>query len=158
MASTTSSCISGEAPLLINFGYLFRELSGRLFLHSVKIKPEGHLEVEFQTQTNFYGMFAISKGTSQSTVTSHDHLQLTFDLKLTQTEQTFDNPKQMWQFISDSSVSNRCVFCDIENIVLGLVTLGQWLPAFSWPGRVLAMPNKLGTPCKIVGFYITLIR
>ena len=40
-----------------------------------------------------------------SSVTSHDHLQLTFDLDLTQSEESYDNPKQMWSFVSQSAVS-----------------------------------------------------
>ena len=97
-------------------------MSGRLFLHSVKIQPKGHLAVEFQTRTKFYGMFVMEKEGSRSTVTSHDHLQLTFDLKLTQSEKTFDNPKQMWEFVSDSAVSSQLLFVSFfENVTLLVV-------------------------------------
>ena len=81
------------------------DLKGRLFLHSVKILRQGHLAVEFQPQANIYGMFVKRRSGSMSSVTSHDHLQLTFDLDLTQSEESYDNPKQMWSFVSQSAVS-----------------------------------------------------
>ncbi|KAF6028615.1 FREM2 [Bugula neritina] len=97
--------------------YSFADVSGTLFLHSVKIQTNGHLVVEFQTQPNFYGQFIMEEKVAQSSVTSHDHLQLTFQLQLIQSENTFDNPKQTWQFVSDSAVSYVLLSCAVSHVL-----------------------------------------
>lgn len=81
------------------------DLSGRLYLQSMKIQGRGNLLVKFQTQTNFYGKFLLKDGNSESSISSADRSQLGLSLELLNSEQTFSNPKQIWQFVSDSAVS-----------------------------------------------------
>ena len=61
--------------------------------------------MELQSQTNFYGKFLYKDGRHVSSVSSNEFPDLDFRLELVQSEQSFDNPKQLWRFVSDSAVS-----------------------------------------------------
>lgn len=70
--------------------------------------------VEFQSQTNFYGKFVYKNGRLVSTAKSNQFPELNFRLELVQSEQSFDNPKQLWRFVSDSAVSIRFWLFKVE--------------------------------------------
>jgi len=75
----------------------------------MSIQSHGHLSVQFQTQTDFYGMFVRTDGRRDSLVQSNDLSHVNFDLRLLQTEESFDNPTQLWQFNSDAAVSHLVI-------------------------------------------------
>ncbi|XP_043918185.1 FRAS1-related extracellular matrix protein 3 [Protopterus annectens] len=82
------------------------ELQGSLYPTSMRINDEGRLVVNFKTEVRFRGQFVMSHpGTTLSSmVMSADHPGLTFTLTLARSEPTFNQPVQLWNFISDFAV------------------------------------------------------
>lgn len=80
---------------------------GYLYPTSMRIHDDGRLVVSFRTEARFRGQFVAShpSTTVESMVVSPDHPDLTFNLELTRSDPTFEQPNQEWSFVSDLSVS-----------------------------------------------------
>ncbi|KAK3099400.1 hypothetical protein FSP39_003828 [Pinctada imbricata] len=77
-------------------------VKGDLFPTSVRVTDDNRLAVTFRTEANFRGMFIpVNKETAiSSRVTSPDHPDLNFDLRLLRSDPTYENPDQLWEFTS----------------------------------------------------------
>ncbi|XP_039606137.1 FRAS1-related extracellular matrix protein 3 [Polypterus senegalus] len=107
------------------------ELQGAMYPTSMRINEEGRLVVNFKTEVRFRGQFVMSHpGTSlTSMVMSADHPGLTFTLSLTRTEPTFNQPVQLWSFVSDFAVRDYS----------GTYTV-KLIPCTSSPNQEFAIP------------------
>ncbi|XP_071087584.1 FRAS1-related extracellular matrix protein 2-like [Haliotis cracherodii] len=81
-------------------------LQGYLYPTTMRIRDDDRLSVTFRTEARFRGQFVLGhKETKlESMVTSPDHPSLTFTLKLIRSEPTFEQPEQLWEFVSDYAV------------------------------------------------------
>ncbi|KAG1699840.1 FRAS1-related extracellular matrix protein 2 [Nymphon striatum] len=85
------------------------QLQGYLYPTSMKIPNDGRLVVNFRTKSRFKGQFVLNHPSllSKSMVTSSDHPELTFTLRLVKGQPTYAQPEQEWEFVSDfASVCN----------------------------------------------------
>ncbi|CAG0924729.1 unnamed protein product, partial [Notodromas monacha] len=85
-----------------------RKSSGKLHPQSMRLLPDGRLEVKFKTKPFFRGFYLLQNNEGdKSYVISKDHPHLQFDIKLLKTEDTIEKPQQEWIFISDYAVSSE---------------------------------------------------
>ncbi|CAG0921537.1 unnamed protein product, partial [Notodromas monacha] len=84
-----------------------RKSSGKLHPQSMRLLPDGRLEVKFKTKPFFRGFYLLQNNEGdKSYVISKDHPHLQFDIKLLKTEDTIEKPQQEWIFISDYAVGD----------------------------------------------------
>lgn len=84
------------------------ELKGLLYLTSMKIRDDGRLVVSFRTEAKFRGLFVKDHQESDfvATVVSPSHPQLQLTLTLEESEQSYNDPRQKWSFVSDYAVKD----------------------------------------------------
>ncbi|XP_043215814.1 FRAS1-related extracellular matrix protein 2-like [Amphibalanus amphitrite] len=77
---------------------------GQLHPTGMRLREDGRLAVTFRTEAAFRGMFVLEHQALsgvRSRVTSNDHTEMSFTLRLTHSEPTFEQPTQQWEFVSD---------------------------------------------------------
>lgn len=82
-------------------------LKGNLYPTSIRIRDSDRkLVVNFRTKARFRGQFIMKKDTSraESIVMSPDQPSLTMTLSLIRSDQTYSEPEQLWQFVSNFAV------------------------------------------------------
>ncbi|KAK6168396.1 hypothetical protein SNE40_020939 [Patella caerulea] len=82
-------------------------LQGYLFPTSMRIGDDNKLTVTFRTEARFRGQFVLDHpGTNMKSMVMSDRPELSFTLDLIRTEPTYEQPEQLWQFVSDASVKD----------------------------------------------------
>ncbi|XP_075892924.1 FRAS1-related extracellular matrix protein 2-like [Nelusetta ayraudi] len=107
------------------------DLQGALYPTSMRINSQGRLVVNFRTEARFRGLFVFAHSASPLTsmVMCPDHPGLTFNLSLVRTTPTYNQPIQLWTFVSDFAVRDYS----------GTYTV-KLLPCTSPPGLEYTIP------------------
>ena len=83
----------------------FKRICGIILLIVSDITPPAH-RVSTKRACSHHDPVPFPCGSGvQSGVTSNDHPDMAFTLRLTHTEATFEQPTQQWEFVSDFAVS-----------------------------------------------------
>ncbi|XP_047126620.1 FRAS1-related extracellular matrix protein 2 isoform X2 [Hydra vulgaris] len=84
----------------------FKNFKGNLYLKKVSIREsDKRLQVTFKTKALFNGLFILqTKGLLKSNVRLLHHPKMIFSLLLINTEATYMQPEQLWQFTSNYAI------------------------------------------------------
>lgn len=120
----------------------------------LKIAMEIWIRERAKTYLFWIFFICLSASPLTSTVVSQDHPGLSYSLSLIRSEPTFAQPDQLWQFVSDSAVSQNAILCGFGRwyvaphtlVCLFPQTLHDELPdsVEMLRGSAIAYPNNKG--------------